>query len=95
MPSSCDRQRESLASIGTADRLRPPRRGTACTLAFDFRPPLDKGLCFSLFFFAFELLIMFYTADRFSDNKLTQKSARIFELRHLDNIAPRARAQSE
>jgi hypothetical protein len=38
---------------------------------------------------------MFYTADRFSDNKLTQKSARIFELRHLDNIAPRARAQSE
>jgi hypothetical protein len=48
-------------------------------------------LCFS---FVFRLLIVLYIADLFSGNDLTQKSPEIFNLRPLDNIAPRARPRA-
>ena len=37
---------------------------------------------------------MFYTADLFSGNDMSQKCTRIFNLRTLDNIAPRARPRA-
>ena len=55
----------------------------------DSKPPLGKGR----YFFFLQLLIKFYTGTTFSGNDLTQKSPEIFNLRPLDNICPRARAQ--